>query len=281
MLFGTKSGSCAAVADIPSGDAAPRLSMLHFNSTLDATDKLVRTEDDETREAAPAKPDAAREAAYDEGLVARFRGGDESAFAEIMERYHARIFGLSNNLLRNAADAEEITQDTFIRAHRALADFRGDSSLATWLYRIALNLSRNRYWYFFRRRRQDSISLEMHINEETGGVFSDLIAATSHTPVQDAVTREFTELIADCMERLEPRQREILTMRNVLSLPYDEIAAALGINVGTVKSRIARAREHLRKLLAEAAPEFAQSSEPAEFFERVRPAPGCEAIACA
>ena len=228
----------------------------------------------------PSK-EAAREAAYDEVLVERFRSGEESVFTEIMERYRVRIFGLANHLLRNASDAEEITQDTFIRAHRALANFRGDSSLSTWLHRIALNLSRNRYWYFFRRRRQDSISLEMRFGDEAGGAFSDLIAATAHTPVQEAVTQEFTDLIADCMERLDSRHREILTMRSVRSLPYDEIAAALGINVGTVKSRIARARESLRKLLAESAPEYANASEPADFFEHVRPAPGCQAIAYA
>ncbi|MDF9828415.1 RNA polymerase sigma-70 factor (ECF subfamily) [Ereboglobus sp. PH5-10] len=223
----------------------------------------------------------AREAAHDRELVSRFRAGEESAFTEIMERYRTRIFGLANNLLHNAADAEEITQDTFIRAHRALANFRGDSSLATWLYRIALNLSRNRYWYFFRRRRQDSISLEMQLGDDSDSAFSDMIAATAHTPVQEAVTREFTNLIADCMERLDTRHREILTMRNVLNLPYDEIASALGINVGTVKSRIARARESLRKLLSESAPEYANASESSDFFEHVRPAPGCEAIAYA
>jgi len=107
-----------------------------------------------------AKPESAAEAAYDTQLVNRFNAGDESAFVEIMHRYHGRLFSLSHNLLRNAADAEEIVQDAFIRAHRGLSKFRGDSSLATWLYRIALNLSRNRYWYFFRRRRQDSLSLE-------------------------------------------------------------------------------------------------------------------------
>ncbi len=224
---------------------------------------------------------AAREAAYDKELVERFRKGEEFVFTEIMERYHARIFALANNLLRNPSDAEEITQDTFIRAHRALAEFRGDSSLATWLYRIALNLSRNRYWYFFRRRRQDSISLEMQLGDESGAAFSDLIAAAEHTPAQEAVLQEFTGLVADCMKRLESRHREILTMRNVLSLPYDEIAEALGINVGTVKSRIARARESLRKLLAESAPEYAAASGESGFFEHVRPAPGCEAIAYA
>ncbi|HZP61121.1 MAG TPA: sigma factor, partial [Opitutaceae bacterium] len=78
-----------------------------------------------------------QEAAYDAGLVKRFNEGDESAFVEMMQRYRGKIYGLTLSMLRNAADAEEITQDTFIRAHRGLANFRGDSSLSTWLYRIA------------------------------------------------------------------------------------------------------------------------------------------------
>lgn len=225
--------------------------------------------------------DSAQEAARDAGLITRFNSGDEAAFVEIMDRYHGKIFGLAQNLLRNAADAEEIAQDTFIRAHRGLATFRGDSSLATWLYRIALNLSRNRYWYFFRRRRQDSVSLERPLSEETEGTFSDLIAADTNSPVQATVTQEFTDLISTCMEKLDARHREILTMRNILNLPYDEIARALGINVGTVKSRIARARENLRKLLAELAPEFSEESGPDDFFITSRIAYGCHAIAYA
>lgn len=228
-----------------------------------------------------APTDSAREAAYDVTLIQRFHKGDESAFVEMMQRYHGRIFGLANNLLRNAADAEEITQDTFIRAHRGLVNFRGDSSLATWLYRIALNLSRNRYWYFFRRRRQDSISLERPLTDESDATFADLIAADAQNPVQETVTQEFTDLIAACMEKLDPRHREILTMRNILNQPYEEIARALGINVGTVKSRIARARENLRKLLAEAAPEFEPGAEAGEFFENSRTAYGCHAISYA
>jgi RNA polymerase sigma-70 factor (ECF subfamily) len=225
--------------------------------------------------------DSAIEAAYDCGLIERFNKGDEAAFVEIVNRYHSRIFGLAHNLLRNSADAEEIAQDTFIRAHRGLANFRGDSSLATWLYRIALNLSRNRYWYFFRRRRQDSVSLERPLSDESDSTFSDLIAADAHSPVQETVTQEFTELIAACMEKLDSRHREILTMRNVLNLPYDEIARALGINVGTVKSRIARARENLRKLLTEIAPEFSAEAGPEDFFIPNRAVPGCHAIAYA
>jgi len=225
--------------------------------------------------------DSAREAAYDCTLIERFNRHDETAFVEIMQRYHGKIFGLAHNLLRNAADAEEIAQDTFIRAHRGLANFRGDSSLATWLYRIALNLSRNRYWYFFRRRRQDSVSLERPLSDESDATFADFIAAEAQNPVQETVTSEFTDLISACMEKLDARHREILTMRNILNLPYEEIARALRINVGTVKSRIARARENLRKLLSEAAPEIDAEAGPSEFFINSRTAYGCHAIAYA
>jgi len=223
---------------------------------------------------------SASEASIDAGLVQRFNAGDDAAFVAIMERYRAKIFTVTLGLLRNHADAEEITQDTFIRAHRGLARFRGDSSLATWLYRIAVNLARNRYWYFFRRRRQDSLSLDCALSEENSGTFSDLVADVSPDPAQETATGEFTNLINACMERLDTRHREILTLRNVLNHSYEEIATSLGINVGTVKSRIARARENLRVLLAEACPEFTPDSSPADWFIPTRATYGRPVIAC-
>ena len=220
------------------------------------------------------------EAAHDAALVRRCNAGDESAFLEIMTRYREKIFGITISLLRNRADAEEITQDTFIRAHRALANFRGDSSLATWLHRIAVNLARNRYWYFFRRRRHATLSLDCPLGGDTDSTFTDLMASPAPDPAREAVTAEFSALVSACMEKLEPRHREILTLRNLLHRPYEEIATTLGINVGTVKSRIARARENLRTLLAEMCPEFAPDAEPSSWFEPAR-APGSLTLACA
>jgi len=225
--------------------------------------------------------DSAAEAAIDAVLVQRFNAGDEGAFNTIMERYQAKIFGTVYHLLHNRTDAEEIVQDTFVRAYRGLARFRGDSSLATWLYRIAVNLARNRYWYFFRRRRQDALSLDHAIGENGDATFADLVAAPDHDPAQEAATDEFTALIAACMEQLDRRHREILTMRNVLNLPYEEIAQTLRINVGTVKSRIARARERLRELIAEHCPEFAPDTPAADYFLPVRAAYGRPAMAYA
>jgi RNA polymerase sigma-70 factor (ECF subfamily) len=235
----------------------------------------------DTPEAAAALSSSRQEAAYDAGLASRFNGGDEAAFVEIMQRYRGKIYGLTLSMLRNAPDAEEITQDTFIRAHRGLANFRGDSSLSTWLYRIALNLARNRYWYFFRRRRQDSVSLERKLGDGSDATFADLIAADTHNPLQETATAEFSELIAGCMERLDAKHREILNMRNGLNLSYEDIARTLGINVGTVKSRIARARENLRTLLSETCPEFAPDASPGDYFIPSRNAYGRPAIAYA
>jgi RNA polymerase sigma-70 factor (ECF subfamily) len=208
----------------------------------------------------------ASEAAIDAGLVQRFTAGDESAFNEIVARYRGKIYGLTLNLLRNTADAEEVTQDAFIRAYRGLGRFRGESSLATWLYRIALNLARNRYWYFFRRRRQNWVSLDRPLGDESEATLADLIAARDHDPAQETASGEFSALVAACMERLDRKHREILTMRNVLDLSYEEIAHTLGINIGTVKSRIARAREYLRELLTESCPELKPALTVADFF---------------
>jgi RNA polymerase sigma-70 factor (ECF subfamily) len=210
------------------------------------------------------------EAIQDAELVKRFTGGDETAFAELMSRHQRRIFTAAMGLLHNPADAEEITQDTFVRAHRALARFRGDSSVATWLHRIAINLARNRYWHFFRRCRHTTLSLDAPLGTEGESTFSDLLSTAEPDPSQESSRNEFVNAVETCMERLEPSHRRILTMRAVLDQSYEDIAAALGINVGTVKSRIARARERLRTRLAEVCPEFCRENNPADWFEPAR-----------
>ena len=208
-----------------------------------------------------------REAAHDAELVHRFLAGDESAFVEITARYREKIFSVAISLLRNRADAEEIVQDTFIRAYRGLKNFRGDSSLATWLHRIAVNLSRNRYWFFYRRARHNTLSLDCPITDDNSADFSELIATEEPSPSRSATATEFSTLVTTCMEQLEPSHREILTLRTSLNRSYSEIASALGIEEGTVKSRIARARGRLRSLMAEACPEFSPEADPSEWFE--------------
>jgi RNA polymerase sigma-70 factor (ECF subfamily) len=217
-----------------------------------------------------------QEAVHDAELVRCFNAGDENAFDEIVTRYRGKMFSVAFSFLRNHADAEEIAQDTFIRAHRGLARFRGDSSLATWLHCISTNLSRNRYWYFFRRQRHATQSLDCTFSEDNPATISDLIASDAPSPAREAANREFLAHVAVCMGQLSDPQREILTLRNGLDQSYEKIAETLGISLGTVKSRIARARENLRGLLTQT---YA-GIEPAtstffEWFEPSRPSAAC------
>lgn len=211
------------------------------------------------------------DAAYDAELVRQFTSGDEAAFVEIVTRFRERIFTTAFMLVHNHADADDITQDTFIRAHRGLAKFRGDSSLATWLYRVATNLSRNSYWYFVRRRRDVTQSLDCPMGDEGTATISDLVATEDPGPSHLAASREFAGLVTLCMDQLPASHREILTLRNELEHSYDEIAAALGIKVGTVKSRIGRARSSLRRLMADHCPEFSPDASLSDWFEPNRP----------
>jgi RNA polymerase sigma-70 factor (ECF subfamily) len=193
----------------------------------------------------------AHEVAFDRVLVDRFKKGDQSAFDEMVTRYWDRIYAMVNQLLRNQQDAEEVTQDAFIRAHRGLVNFRGESAFSTWLYQIATNLARNRYWYWWRRKRDQSVSIDAPINSENSTTLAELIPAEVETPDDIAVTEEFVRRIGTGMDKLTAKHREILILRNVKNLSYEEISAILGISSGTVKSRIARARESLRAKLGE------------------------------
>ena len=101
------------------------------------------------------------DAAYqDDLLIERIKNVDNAAYDDMVSRYWDRIFARVHHLLKNQQDAEEVTQDAFIRAHRGLENFRGDASFSTWLYQIATNLAHNRYWYWFRRKRDFSVSLD-------------------------------------------------------------------------------------------------------------------------
>ncbi|CAM2849637.1 RNA polymerase sigma factor [Rariglobus hedericola] len=193
----------------------------------------------------------AQEVALDRLLVDRFKGGDEAAFNEMVSRYWDRIYGMVHQLLRNQQDAEEVTQDAFIRAHRGLVNFRGDSAFSTWLYQIATNLARNRYWYWWRRKRDKTVSFDQPVSADNDTPLSEVFATEMATPGDITVTQELVDHIAVGMEKISAKHREILILRNVKNMAYEEIAEVLSISVGTVKSRIARARESLRSAIGE------------------------------
>jgi RNA polymerase sigma-70 factor (ECF subfamily) len=210
--------------------------------------------------------------AYEHALVRRFSAGDETAFVEIVDRYREKLTTLAFSMLKNHADAEEVAQDTFIRAHRGIARFRGDSSLGTWLHRIALNLARNRYWYFCRRGRNATNSLDVVDPERVTLV--NLMATKEACPAQEAVSREFQRLVAECIAKLGEMDREILALRYTHDHSYEDISAQLSLNEGTVKSRLARARKRLRELLSANCPDIDADASLSRWLNMFRTAPG-------
>lgn len=188
-------------------------------------------------------------ATADNLLIERVKNGDTAAYGDMVARYWDRIFARVHQLLKNKQDAEEVTQDAFIRAQRGLENFRGDASFSTWLYQIATNLAHNRYWYWSRRKRDQSISLDMPVVPDSDLTLENVMPSEAENPAEATVTQEFVNRVAECMHSLGDKHKEVLILRNVRNLSYDEIADQLGISVGTVKSRIARARENLRELM--------------------------------
>ena len=188
-------------------------------------------------------------ACQDSLLIERIKSGDDAAYDDMVTRYWDRIFARVYNLLKNQQDAEEVTQDAFIRAHRGLSNFRGDASFSTWLYQIATNLAHNRYWYWFRRKRDYSVSLDQQLTSDGDMTLEDVMPCKGETPSEAVITSEFVDKVSECMNGLSRKHREVLTLRNVRNLSYEEISQKLNISVGTVKSRIARARENLRALM--------------------------------
>lgn len=185
-------------------------------------------------------------AASDQQLLERCRAGDESAFDDLVLRHQQRAFNVAYQLLRDHEDATEVAQDAFVRAYRSLDSFHGECEFTTWLHRIVVNLARNKYRWWKRRGKHASVSLDCPI-DVAGGEVPLQMAADTDAPDAQAVKAEFVELLSRSLNELPAKFREVLVLRNVESLSYDQIAAVLDCSVGTVKSRIARAREALHE----------------------------------
>jgi RNA polymerase sigma-70 factor (ECF subfamily) len=181
-------------------------------------------------------------------FIDKLRGGDSAAFAVLVDRYSGDIYALLYRLTENAEEASDLTQDTFLRALRSMKGFRGDSELKTWLFRIAINESRNRFRWWKRRRRDVTISLDAMIGE-TDSPMSDLIADGSISPEEAALTREREYALQAALLDLSEVFREAVVLCDIEGLSYEQTATALGVGIGTVKSRISRGRDELRRKL--------------------------------
>jgi RNA polymerase sigma-70 factor, ECF subfamily len=181
-------------------------------------------------------------------FLEKLRAGDPVAFDQLVTRYSGDIYGLLVKMTEDLEEAKDLTQETFLRALRNIKSFRGEADIKTWLFRIAINESRNRYRWWKRRRRDMTVSLEAE-NGEVLGLSERIASPASEDPEMAAINHERGQALHKALTELPQNYREVVILRDIEGLTYEEIAGALQTNVGTVKSRIARGREELRRKL--------------------------------
>jgi RNA polymerase sigma-70 factor, ECF subfamily len=181
-------------------------------------------------------------------FIERLKLGEESAFNELVDSYSPDIFALLMRLTNNSEDAHDLTQETFLRVLRSIKSFRGDSGLKTWLFRIAINESKNR-WRWWKRRKLDFIDSIDAENEFSERSIRETLASDSPTPEAVLLQSERESHLNKALAELPVAFREVVILRDIEGMQYEEIAVALSTNVGTVKSRLSRGREDLRKRL--------------------------------
>jgi RNA polymerase sigma-70 factor (ECF subfamily) len=184
----------------------------------------------------------------DSEFLEKLRSSDPAAFEKLVDLYSGDVYALLYRLTGNAEEASDLVQDTFLRAVRSIKSFRGDSELKTWLIRIAINESRNRFRWWKRRRRHLTISLDATIGD-SDSTLSENIADRSLSPEETALNREREYAIEAALVDIPDVYREAIVLCDIEGLSYEETAASLGVRVGTVKSRISRGREELRRRL--------------------------------
>lgn len=180
----------------------------------------------------------------DDELVRRLRAGEESAYEALLARFQQAVYNLAFRLSSNPGDASDVVQEVFLKVFRNVGHFRHQSSLKTWIYRITVNEAHNQRRWFFRHR-----SREVGLDDETDEGCSRTVADTGRSPFDCAFDREKHVLIENALARINPLFREVVVLRDVEDLSYEEIAEVLQISLGTVKSRIMRGREALREEL--------------------------------
>jgi RNA polymerase sigma-70 factor (ECF subfamily) len=177
-------------------------------------------------------------------LIQRCTTGDEAACADLVAAHQRMVYTLALHLLQDRDEALDLSQEVFLRVFRTLSSFRGQSSLRTWIYRIVVNQARNRQRWWRRRHRSSQVSLDEHLQQ-----FGDVESKTELLPDRLLASKETASRIWRALEHLPFDQRTALILREVDGLRYDEIAFSLGVAVGTVKSRLTRARQALREEL--------------------------------
>jgi RNA polymerase sigma-70 factor, ECF subfamily len=189
-------------------------------------------------------------------LIAELQAGSEEAFAWLISRYHQPIYSLLARTLHDRADAADLTQEVFVKVFRGVARFHGESSLRTWIYRIALHEASNqRRWWM--RHKQREIPIEQEMSEGNSGTplkLKEMLVDPGESPFEMAMHAENRARVEAALSQVAEPFRTTLILRDIEGFVYEEVAEIQGVNLGTVKSRLVRGRALLKAVLAESQP---------------------------
>jgi RNA polymerase sigma-70 factor (ECF subfamily) len=208
-------------------DAVVRLDIIAENSPVHSGGGL-----------APTRADVA--------LVERLQAGTEEAYEELINLFQQPVYNLVYRLLSDPGDSCDVVQEVFLKIFRNIGNFRAQSSLKTWVYRIALNEAHNRRRWFTRHKRHE---IDLDRDDDHTRSLQDTLPDAGFSPFDLMLGSETQERIEEAIQKLSPNFREAVVLRDIEELSYEEIAEILNISMGTVKSRILRGREALRKQL--------------------------------
>jgi RNA polymerase sigma-70 factor (ECF subfamily) len=189
---------------------------------------------------------AAEISAEESLFVHRLKANEDAAYDELVRVYHAQIFHVAFRMLGDSGDAADVVQDIFLKVFRNINGFKGESSLKTWIFRVAFSEILNRLRWWKRRHRQSTVSLDDDHNGNGNGYH---VSDERPTPEEAFEQREQELAIQNALSKLSSDHRSIVILRDIEGFSYGEIADVLGVSIGTVKSRLARARADLKKTL--------------------------------
>ena len=185
-------------------------------------------------------------------FVARLVARDEAAFNELVTTYERRVFALVFRMLGRRDEAEDLAQEVFVQVFKAIDQFRGDSKLSTWIYRIAVNLCKNRTKYLTRRHSAGQEDIDAMVDRAPLSAAKGVSVGDVARPDELVMGMQLELVVKAAIAQIEPEFREVLVLRDVEDMSYEEIASVTGLADGTVKSRIHRARAQLRALVEKA-----------------------------
>ncbi len=206
--------------------------------------KAIAFDEEKIREVALATGNNSAESEF----IEKLKAGDAQAFDTFVQRYTSDIYGLLYRITEDTEEAADLTQETFIKAFKAMKKFRGDAELKTWLFRIAINQSKNRFRWWKRRKREKTVSLDAPVGSSETPL-SETIRTDFANPEEKTLQNEREKFLTKVLQELPDIFREAVVLCDIEGLSYEEISTVLEINLGTVKSRIARGREELRRKL--------------------------------